>query len=445
MNPTSILIGILALAAVVAAHAGLVLAGRRVHPLFILGGAFLLLAPLSMADDFQSVGIIKFARLYSTLLMLALGVAAYGLLPVGKASAALLGFAIFYVAASQWSDRPTQALLYKGLFTMTLSAGIFLGHAPRTTAELLRGLRCLGLVAGIAGVAVFAQFATAPASSLQGGRLAVWGLNANTVAMTAAGLAILCGYLAFHETSKRWRAAALAVLGLLGIVILASGSRGGLLMALVGVMVPAVPLVKRPGRLAAVLLAAGVMIFATLQLVRVERLDRLADFTAGTRDSTWEFAWKKIHEAPWMGHGWIATDRGSTANLMSVYLQTLAETGLVGLIVLGSALVMIAVQAARMHGRLRHAGKPLADLSYLALGLVAAVLLHGFAESGTLLGSTINSFLLGLGVGLIDHLPRLAMRRKGRPCRKGHRTFTPASKTELASNLIHHPASGVSL
>src|SRR5690606_31280517 len=45
---------------------------------------------------------------------------------------------------------------------------------------------------------------------------------------------------------------------------------------------------------------------------------------------------------------------------------------------------------------------------YLGMGLTGAVLVHSVAESATLMGSTLNALLLGLGVGLIDRVPEFA-------------------------------------
>ena len=395
----------------VAAHLAMALLSRRIHPLFLLAGAFLVLAPLSLATDLESVGTIKYVRLYVTVLAVLVGIVGYGLNPFRGASGALLVFVGFYFAGALWSAQPFWAMVYKGMFGLTLLTGLLVGHASRDTADLLRGLRWLGLVAGVAGIVAFYQYMHNPEESVHVGRLAVWGLNANTTGLTAAALLILCFQLALHERRRKWRAFALFVAAILAVVILGTGSRGSLLMAVVGCLLPALPLVPNPGRLTAAVLVATAIMLVAMTLVELQAIDRFTDFT-NTREGMWRAGWRSFSRAPLLGHGWVATGRHATGNMMNIYLQTLAEVGLVGGAVLIAVLFAIARRARHLHRVLRWWPKPLANTTYLAAALVAAVLVHGMFESAALLGSTVNALLLGLGVGLIDRLPELAARQQ---------------------------------
>lgn len=397
------------IAIAVGAHVALIAFSRRMHPLFLLAGSFLVLAPLSLATDLESAGAIKYVRLYVTVLMVVVGIVGYQLRFSRGASGALLVFVVFYAMASLWSSRPHMALFYKGMFALTVLSGILLAQCSRTVTDLLRGLRWLGVVAGLAGIVAFVQYARDPEGASRVGRMAVWGLNANALAMTAAGLFLLCMYLACYESSPKWKAFAIVVCALLGVEILATGSRGGLLMAVSGGGIIALPYAKHPKRFAAIVLVFAAVSYGVLSLVELQRLDRFTDFTSNTREGVWKNAWRQFGKSPVIGQGWIASGRGSTANVMNIYLQTLVETGLVGAGLFAGCLIVIAKRAKSMYLSLRNPLNPARTLGFLAIGLTAAVLLHGTAESAAFLGSTLNALLFGFGVGLIDRLPELAL------------------------------------
>ncbi len=46
--------------------------------------------------------------------------------------------------------------------------------------------------------------------------------------------------------------------------------------------------------------------------------------------------------------------------------------------------------------------------AYLALGIAGAVLAHGVIESASMMGSSINGFLLPFALGLFDRLPEMS-------------------------------------
>jgi predicted Kef-type K+ transport protein len=114
---------------------------------------------------------------------------------------------------------------------------------------------------------------------------------------------------------------------------------------------------------------------------------------------------KNFVRSPLVGQGWIDSGNG-TANLMSIYMQTLAELGVIGMAILIVVLVILAGRAWRLRAIVRRYHFA-ADVGYLAIGLMVSILAHGAFESGDFMGSTINALLLGFSVGLLDRLPDL--------------------------------------
>jgi O-antigen ligase len=125
-----------------------------------------------------------------------------------------------------------------------------------------------------------------------------------------------------------------------------------------------------------------------------------------------------------LGTGWVSNARfrgldflsggilDQRANLHSMYIQTLVETGLLGVMVMLGCTMQIAsagMQVRRFFWRVRVT--PL--LARLPLVLLVGILLLGVAESGPIMGSTPDTILLGFAIGLIDRLPQLAIADRG--------------------------------
>lgn len=146
-------------------------------------------------------------------------------------------------------------------------------------------------------------------------------------------------------------------LGALFIVTLAlTGSRGGWLAALAGVAV-ALPLAFGRRRVALSCAAAtGLALALALALPAGSLVDEAAERGGGDRAWYWHVAWHEASESPVVGRGagsfelaWLEQQPVpiSVRDAHSLYLETLAELGLVGLALLALALAPPLVAAFR--------------------------------------------------------------------------------------------------
>jgi O-Antigen ligase len=121
------------------------------------------------------------------------------------------------------------------------------------------------------------------------------------------------------------------------------------------------------------LLVAAAVVGALLAHGRVERF-----FTTGYRPAYWHVAWREFTAHPWLGSGagtfgdyWTRYGNlnlaGGALDAHNLYLETLAEVGPVGLVVLASALVLPLVAALRVRSH---------PLSSAAAGAYVAFLAH---------------------------------------------------------------------
>lgn len=161
-------------------------------------------------------------------------------------------------------------------------------------------------------------------------------------ALAAIGLTVT---IVRTMSGRRLRYGALAVL--FAVTLTLTGSRGGWLAAVVGVGV-GVALVLRRRRIAQVLtVLAATMLAVVLSLSAGPAAADLAE-RAGDRPLYWHVAWEQVAEAPLVGGGagtfelaWL--ERRPVAvevqDAHTLYLELLAELGVVGLGLLGLALL----------------------------------------------------------------------------------------------------------
>ncbi|MGQ0633594.1 MAG: O-antigen ligase family protein [Planctomycetaceae bacterium] len=376
----------------------------RFRPIFLLAGAFVLLAPLSVASGLGLSEPAKYARLATTLLIVLTGAIGGGGLRMGGAGRAMTAFIAIFIVSGFWSDNPVYACLYKGMFGLSFLSGLVLVNSVRSVDEFKKGLRLLGFVAVFAAFVALLVFLRDPDASSSLERMSVFGLNANLLGEASALLWILCLYLATNHRSRFW----LALMGLacaaLGLIIIGTGSRGAALMALTGTMFLLLPMVQRPGRLAAVLLGVLVVVFLAFEVFDLSGGDRFVnEISKDTRTAVWARALRKqFMRQPLTGVGWLHYG-DQWATLQNAYLQTLVESGLLGAGVLVVALVVTGSGVYRNYRRIRRDRLP-RELLYLNLAFLAPVLMHGMAESSLFIGASLDSLFLGMGVGLVDRL-----------------------------------------
>jgi O-antigen ligase len=387
--------------------------------IFSLGGLFLLLAPLSTSGENSGVAnAAKYVRLFVSILIIFIGFAAARPNQVRGVSAWYLSFVVFYFFGATWSSDPAWGLFHKGMLLATCGAGLMMAHCLHTLAELQRGLRIIGLIAAFAGVWVFMQYVRNPNESVVFNRLAVASINANSLGQGAACLLIFALYGSLSERRYFWRVLGLGSSALLIWVVVATGSRGAVLFAGIGILSLVYLHIKK--RFVGVIILLGV-VFIALNTVLLFSNDldqenafvveegpqlgftRLSEeLTKNTRDGIWRAGMKRFYSAPIIGIGW-ANFKGRSITFMNVYLQVLLETGLVGAFFF--LLVLLNILGKLLKGCRMPFDMDYAQCHFLAVGLVGALLVHGLAESSTLLGTTPNALLIGFALGLIDRLP----------------------------------------
>ena len=398
--------------------------------IFCLSGLFLLLAPLSSRGDASGLAyFVKYARLVVSGLIIVIGLARAHPNRLGGVSAVYFSFILFYFFGAAWSSSPAWGFSHKGMLLVTSGAGLMMAHCLHSIYELRRGLRILGVVGAIAGVWVFIQYLRDPGGSVVFDRLAVANMNANSLGQGAACLLVFALYACLSERRVHWRMGGLLSSVLLIWVVFSTGSRGAVLFAGVSLLCLIYPHIKK--RFVVVVFLAG-FVFLGVNVALLFGSDkhegnefvvddsnpqlgmaRLSDeLTKNTREQIWLHAWREYKTSPVIGIGW-ANYQSRSRNIMNVYMQVLLETGMIGAFFFLICLL-------RIGGRLVKTYRIPFDMVYaqchfLAVGLAGALLMHGLAESSTLLGTTPNALLMGFALGLIDRLPHLNQDIPGLP------------------------------
>lgn len=376
-------------------------ARAKLHPLFLLAGVFAVLAPASVASGLSFSEPTKYARLLTTLMIVFWGLANGRGFRLGPAGVAFVVFLVVFGGAGAWSTTPHYALFYKGMFTLSAISGLVLVNSLRSEEELKRGFRLLGLVSGAATCVALGVYWYDPASSTRMGRMDILGMNANMLGQTAAALFILCLSVALNRPSKLVRFLMLSACAALGLMIIGTGSRASVLMALSGMLILMLPLVRRPAMVATIALGGMLTLYLAFEIMDLSGGNRLvANMSKNTRADVWHYGLRLFSKSPIIGIGWFQFERRQ-ANLHSAYVQVLVESGILGATALLTALAVMIYCWCRNQRRLGRLGRS-RELSYLAAALLFPVLIHGLAESATFIAAGLNALFLGMGVGLLD-------------------------------------------
>jgi len=369
----------------------------------IIAGIFLVIAPLSLATQWESSAQLKLLRIGLCFLGGISALLSGALRRSGGATPAILWFAFIYVLAATWSRYPLQGIAYKTLFLSSLCFGIAMGLSSPTSASLRQLMKWLGGIATVAAVVTWYEYLRNPAETTRLGRLAIYGINANAVGMTAGGYLFLTSYLAINDRGI-WRLLGTLGTAILILLVVATGSRAALALAVLGGSLQLVPWIRRPARFLLPVAGVTLILLVWSAQLPVEATERLTDFEKNTRAGMWQAGIKLILTQPVFGHGWLSSSGRSTGNLQNLYLQTVAESGIFGAIALVIAGISISSTARRVHRTLPPEWAP---QFWFALAIVIGLAVHGMAESALILGSTINTFLFGFGLGVLDFLSRI--------------------------------------
>lgn len=394
--------------AFIVAHVALVAAAYTRGLFFTLIAAFCVLSPLSAAVDLPFVEAAKYARFYVTILVVVIGFFHSGV-KLGIASKALLCFLLLYATAALWSDRPIQGFAFKGLAVFAVAAGLYAGSSACDPTKLRYGLRYILCAGGVLSFLILTHLIMNPNAVSHIGRLASWGINSNRIGQTAAPLAIVAFYFGLLDTHRRWRVVGWTVYSSLSVIVMYTGSRASFGMLIIGSVILAFSLSRRMVRLVFSIVAASIVIFTALQFIDTGT-GRLNEVSVDTRAADWESAWESFKESPLVGHGWdyvLHREGGSTLNRLSIYLQIMSETGLLGTAAFAIILVIFVTKyTSAWRSLINH--PELLNFWYLSTAVTCGVLAHGLFESSVLMGSTINTVLIGISVAMIDQLKAMA-------------------------------------
>jgi O-antigen ligase len=394
-----------AVTVVVLAHVGLIFGSRKINLLFLLAGAFVTLSLLSVAIALSLFTAAKYARVYTTLLMVMCGIGYYHVHALDRTVRVFGLFVVYSLLCPMWGIVPLTGMMYKSFFVLTLFSGVLLAYSIRSWEEAQQGFRFLVLLTTL-GTTLAVIFFT-PMDVLASRRLQLWDINPVRIGETASTMMLLCGYVGLYDRSRNWRLIAWVACGLLTILIALAGSRSAVLVVLVGFALLAVPLLGRPRKLIPVL--ASVVLFAAAAAIFLRGtygMQRIMT-TTNTRVQAWDSNMDVVSRAPIFGHGWIYVGReAGYANLHSMYFQILAEMGIVGMLLFVGCMTSVIL---RWYHVYRSVGRtpPGAEFVMLPIVFIAGALVMGLFEVGVLAGVQPDTMLLGFGIALVDRLPFL--------------------------------------
>ena len=260
--------------------------------------------------------------------------------------AALAGFTAWIALSAIWSERPSSALL-NAERSLTYVAAIFAVCVlveRSSLAHLLAG--ALAAITVLAGFGLAHKLLTSPPLDPVQGDLLFQPIGyANALgALATVGILLSLG-LALHARARAARAVVLVPLVVLLPALYLTESRGAWMALVAGVAVVVAFATGAPRRLKAVALgAAAVTAVLAIVLTGGARPDQLA---GENRVHYWRVAWNEFVANPVLGSGagtyidyWWKNRPNDTfaRSAHSLYLQSLAELGPVGL-----ALVVIAL------------------------------------------------------------------------------------------------------
>jgi O-antigen ligase len=280
---------------------------------------------------------------------------------------ALVSVAAWTVLSAVWSVEPS-ASLREGERAFVYVAGL-------AAVLLVAGQRSLGVLLGGVLVAISAVCCYGLGDYLLGGRrvdpyegtalFRPLGYANAFAALAAVGVLLAIGFARRRRLRERALAAVPAALGLATIAL--TRSRGGWLALAVGVVVPFALERRRLRRCLPGLVALAVA--GALGLGVVGSL-------GGNRPAYWRVAWREFGAHPLEGSGagtfdWYWVREGTAAESVqdahSLYVETLGELGLVGLVLVAAALAVPLVAAA---------AAPASPLVSGAAGAYAACVVH---------------------------------------------------------------------
>ncbi len=390
----------------------------------LLGAASLcliVLSPASLSPTIPLASEMKYFRVILTALIVTVGLM-FAKPKFGRHSLVVAPFIIFFAGGALWSYDIDQAIIKKAFFPLSFFSGLIVVICLQSIKGVEDLIKKFAIASSFVAAFVLVVFYRDPEANKLHGRLSLEGINANHLAETAAPLFVVAFYAATLRVKNMYRWVVYSSLAAaVGLVVLFTGSRASLLEMIVGCSV----FLFRKLRFSTI--SSGILFAVVAALLYYTYAESLGmNFsrflsTEDTRSEVWKLGIQKFlnGESLLFGTGWAHNrySMGST-NFLSIYLTILIESGIVGSVffigcfatlLLKQYSLLTKVASVRKRGTLPHLRANLQKIDTFcmcAIGLTMAVLIHGLFESSTMLGSTVNSFALGLAVGLGDQAAR---------------------------------------
>jgi O-antigen ligase len=308
---------------------------------------------------------------------------------------ALAALALWTLLSAGWGIAGTEAAREAGRCAMYAAglAALVVVARPVTTRALLGGVLCGGVFLGV--LALAERLASPrPADPFQGTLLFGPVGYANALGILVALSLVLAVGLLLEPTEPSARLALATAAGVSAAALLLTSSRGAWLATLVGLLALAALRARSRG-------GVGIGLAALLGLCAVAAL-AAPSISMGDRSAYWRAAASDASAHPFVGSGagsfddyWLV-HRPIAAYVQdahSLYLETAAELGVVGLVLLGCALLVPLATAVATR---RQPYVPVAGAAYVTFlvhaGLdwdweMPATTLAGLACAAALLGS----------------------------------------------------------
>lgn len=394
------------------AHVALAISARYINPLWTLAGVFFVMVPLSMSTSLPGFTIFKYGRTYVGLLAIAIAIFMYRNYRFRGISLAWVAFNAFYVFAAVWSEQPIPGIMFKSLTAICVVAGVLTVYQTTSLEDLKKSMRVVLCFTALFTLIITWAIVTGYGSrDSNDGRLYVLGMTPNRLGGEGAAMFMFCCLVSLYDRSKFWKALSLVCGTILVFAVMRTGSRGAAGMGVIGAFVIALPMVKRP----LLLITVGGVVATGLYFILPSDAGQVFQGREWSRANEWGMALEHFRQNPVIGAGWVFSDtsgRGlpSTSNMHSFYLQILAETGILGMLLFVIIMVAGFIKGLGVLAALRH-DKELFPWAFAAAALIGAPLAHGLGEASTLTGGAITSVMLAMGFAFLDRLPEMARER----------------------------------
>lgn len=268
-----------------------------------------------------------------------------------------------------------------------LTLGLGVARWLQTVKDVYTVVWVVSIVGAIAATGCFYQLVVNSSVVIINKRLIGISGNPQGYAVTMAFILPFVCFLASKKGNRRWvRPLLLAVIAVMSLQLVWTGSRTGALSAVVGLIVL---FHRNLGRF--VLLAPAVVIAIYLVMPYLEGSQEIASrlvSSQDTRSAVWSILYDRFQRNMLFG---ASTDVLQTAE--NSYLSSLSEFGIIGTLPLVGAMIALGVQLARLHKNRRLLG----DESFLVDLVTASWATIGVAAmfEGLLLGiGTLSVFLI---------------------------------------------------